>query len=69
MIILGIEAAAKVAGAAVYRDGQIVAEQMVGGTLTHSETLMPMVDSVLRQAQVQPEDLDLRFCGGFRRWN
>lgn len=57
MIILGIEAAAKVAGAAVYRDGQIVAEQMVGGTLTHSETLMPMVDSVLRQAQVQPEEL------------
>ncbi|MBQ7915654.1 MAG: tRNA (adenosine(37)-N6)-threonylcarbamoyltransferase complex dimerization subunit type 1 TsaB [Firmicutes bacterium] len=58
MIILGIEAAAKVAGAAVYRDGQIVAEQMVNGTLTHSETLMPMVDAVLKAANMQPKELD-----------
>jgi tRNA threonylcarbamoyladenosine biosynthesis protein TsaB len=58
MIILGIEASAKVAGAAVYRDDQIVAEQMVNGALTHSETLMPMVDAVLQAANVQPEQLD-----------
>lgn len=58
MLILGIEAAAKVAGAALYENGRIVAEQMVGGALTHSETLMPMIDSVFKAAGRKPEDLD-----------
>ena len=58
MMILGIEASAKVAGAAVYKDGQIVAEHMQNGTLTHSETLMPMVDAVMREAGAVPADLD-----------
>lgn len=58
MIILGIEAAAKVAGAAVYEDGRILAEQMVNGTLTHSETLMPMIDAVLKAAGKKPEELN-----------
>lgn len=58
MLILGIEAAAKVAGAALYEDGRILAEQMVGGTLTHSETLMPMVDAVFQAAGRGPKQLD-----------
>lgn len=58
MMILGMEASAKVAGAALYRDGQIVTEQMRNGTLTHSETLMPMIEAVIRDAGAVPEDLD-----------
>lgn len=58
MIILGMEASAKVAGAALYKDGQIVTEQMRNGTLTHSETLMPMIEAVIQDAELQPEDLD-----------
>lgn len=57
MIILGIESSAKVAAAAVWKDGQIAGEQMVNGTLTHSETLMPMIDRLLRSVEIQPEDL------------
>lgn len=57
MLILGIEAAAKVAGAALYEDGRILAEQMVNGALTHSETLMPMIDAVLKAAGRKPEEL------------
>lgn len=53
MIILGIESSAKVAGAAVWKDGQIVGEQMVNGTLTHSETLMPMIDRLLSSVRIQ----------------
>ncbi len=58
MLILGIEAAAKVAGTALYEDGRILAEQMVNGALTHSETLMPMVDAVFKAAGRRPEQLD-----------
>lgn len=58
MLILGIEAAAKVAGAALYENGRIIAEQTVNGALTHSETLMPMVAAVLEAAGRKPEELD-----------
>lgn len=57
MIILGIEASAKVAGAAVWKDGQIAGEQMVNGTLTHSETLMPMIDQVLKSTGIEAGEL------------
>lgn len=57
MLILGIEAAAKVAGAALWRDGQIISEEMVNGMLTHSETLMPMIDRVMKSVSVEPEAL------------
>lgn len=59
MRILAIEASAKVAGAAFLESGRILAEQMVNGPLTHSETLMPMVAEVLRQAGRQPEEIDI----------
>ena len=58
MLILGIESAAKVAGAALYENGRIIAEQMVNGALTHSETLMPMIEAVFKAAGRKPEDLD-----------
>lgn len=58
MLILGIEAAAKVAGAALYQNGRIIAEQMTGAGLTHSETLLPMIDSVFKAAGCRPEELD-----------
>ncbi|MBQ7016151.1 MAG: tRNA (adenosine(37)-N6)-threonylcarbamoyltransferase complex dimerization subunit type 1 TsaB [Firmicutes bacterium] len=58
MLILGIESAAKVAGAALYENGRIIAEQMVNGALTHSETLMPMIEAVFQAAGRRPEDLD-----------
>ena len=44
MNILAIEASAKVAGAAVTADGVLRAEQITCGPLTHSQTLMPMVE-------------------------
>lgn len=58
MLILGIESAAKVAGAALYENGRILAEQMVNGALTHSQTLMPMVEAVIKAAGREPEDLN-----------
>ena len=59
MKILAIEAAAKTAGAAVYIDGVIVAEEAVANGLTHSQTLMPMVEEVLQKAGITGQELDL----------
>lgn len=58
MRILSIEAAARVAGAAYLENGRILAEETVNGPLTHSETLMPMVASVLEKAGKTPADID-----------
>lgn len=59
MTILGIEAAAKVAGAAVLRDDTLLAEEYTDGTLTHSQTLMPMIHRVLHQAGKTMDEIDL----------
>ncbi|MBC8544353.1 tRNA (adenosine(37)-N6)-threonylcarbamoyltransferase complex dimerization subunit type 1 TsaB [Bianquea renquensis] len=59
MIVLAIEASAQVASVAVQRDEMLMAEQMINGKLTHSETLMPMVQSVMCQAELEPNDLDM----------
>ena len=58
MKILGIEAAAKVAGAAVCENDRILAEEFTDGALTHSETLMPMIDRVLQKAQIPMDEID-----------
>lgn len=59
MKILAIEAAAKTAGAAVSSDGVILAEASVTNGLTHSQTLMPMVEAVMEQAGAEGQEIDL----------
>ena len=59
MRILAIEASARVAGAAFSENGRILAEEMVNGPLTHSETLMPMVAGVIEKAGKSPKDVEL----------
>lgn len=58
MLILGIEAAAKVAGACLLEDGAIVCEIRECTGLTHSETLLPMIHEVLEKAGRRVKDLD-----------
>ena len=58
MKILSLEAAARVAGAALLVDGRILAEQSVNGPLTHSETLMPMIRDVLSYCRTDVTALD-----------
>ena len=59
MKILGIEASAKVASAALLSDGVIISEKSTNGPMTHSQTLMPMVDDVLRAVNADGHDLDM----------
>lgn len=59
MRILGIESSAKAASVALLEDGVLVAQNFQNSGLTHSVTLMPMVQAVLEQSGTKPQDLDL----------
>ena len=56
MLILGIEAATKVASAAVVSDEKILAEISQEARLTHSETLLPQIEEVLKIAGAEKVD-------------
>ena len=59
MIILGIECSALSAGAAVTENGKLLSECFINCGLTHSETLMPMIDNALMSAGKSIEEVDL----------
>ena len=48
MRILGIEASGLVASTALWEDGVILAEYTINNRLTHSQTLLPMIEAMLR---------------------
>ena len=56
MLILGIEAATKVASAAVVSNEKILAEISQEARLTHSETLLPQIEQALKIAGVEKVD-------------
>lgn len=58
MKILGVDSTATAASAAVYSDGKIVAVNFSNTGLTHSQTLLPMIDNVLKTAGVGIGDID-----------
>lgn len=59
MLVLGIESSAAAASAAVIKDDRLLAESYVNIGLTHSQTLMPLVDEALNNAGVKIRDIDL----------
>lgn len=58
MHILALETSAKSASAAVTRDGAVLASAYQCSGLTHSRTLMPMVEDLLRNAELTLEQMD-----------
>lgn len=61
MKILAVDSSAQSASVAVVEGDKLLSESYVNIGLTHSETLMPMVDSVLRNAMLSISDID-RLC-------
>ena len=59
MKILAIESSAGPASCAITQDGDILAEAGVNTRLTHSQTLMPMVQDMLRNSQTALTDIDV----------
>lgn len=58
MRILGIESSAAAASAAVVQDGRLLGEFFVNTKQTHSQTLLPMVEALLRNLGLTCRDLD-----------
>lgn len=58
MTVLGVESSAVSAGAAVLKDGKIISESYLNVGLTHSETLMTLIDSSLKNAGMTVNDID-----------
>ena len=59
MKILGVDSTATAASAAVYSDGKILSLNFSNTGLTHSQTLLPMIDSALKSAGVDIKDVDI----------
>ncbi len=59
MKILGVDSTATAASAAIYSDGKILSVNFSNTGLTHSQTLLPMIDNALKTAGVGIEDIDL----------
>ena len=58
MKILGLESSATSASVSVVEDGKVIALEASNTGLTHSQTLMPMVENTLKKADVTINDID-----------
>jgi tRNA threonylcarbamoyladenosine biosynthesis protein TsaB len=58
MKVLGLDSSAVSASCAVVEDGKILAVASVNTKITHSQTLMPLVEAVLQSAGLTLSDID-----------
>ena len=58
MKILAFESSAKAASVALMEDGVLLAEQFQNNGKTHSATLMPMAEAILKDCDLTPGDVD-----------
>lgn len=63
MLILALETSAISASCAVLEDEKVIAEYFVNNKLTHSKTIMPMVENMLKTAELDIGDVDLFAVG------
>lgn len=57
MIILALDTSGPVAGVALWEDGRVRYEGMAVNKMTHSESIMPMVEEALRRTALQKGNL------------
>lgn len=62
MLILALDTTGGSAGAALWQEGHLVAESILQRGLTHSQTLMPLVDELYRQAGLDPRSTQALAC-------
>ena len=59
MLILAFESSARAASAALLRDGKLISQYAQCSGLTHSRTLLPMGEDMLKNAELTLDDVDL----------
>ena len=58
MKILALDSSAKSASVAIAEDNKIIGSFFINTTLTHSQTLVPMIDSLLENTKTSIKDID-----------
>ncbi len=58
MKILAIDSSSLVATVAVIQDDIMIAEYTINHKKTHSQTLLPMIDEIVKMAEISLEDID-----------
>jgi len=58
VLILAMESSAKAASVALCRDGELLGQYFQRSGLTHSRTLLPMVEDLLRNTETAMSDVD-----------
>ena len=59
MLILAFESSAKAASVALVRDGRLLGQSTQISALTHSRTLLPMAEDLLKNCELKVSDVDL----------
>ena len=59
MLILAFESSAKAASVALVRDGALISQYSQCTALTHSRTLLPLAEDMLKNAELKVSDVDL----------
>ena len=59
MLILALESSAKAASVALVRDGRLLGQSTQISALTHSRTLLPMAEDLLKNCELTTGDVDL----------
>ena len=62
MRILAVDTSAVCASVGVTEDGKILSESSINTGLTHSRTLMPMIDSTLKNGEIDLDSIDYFAC-------
>ena len=59
MLILAFESSAKAAPVALLKDGELISQYSQCTALTHSRTLLPMAEDMLKNAELSIKDVDV----------
>ncbi len=62
MILLALDSTAVVATAALMQDGEILVSETVDCGKTHSETLLPLIETLYHKTKLSPKDTDVFAC-------
>ena len=59
MLILSVDSSASPASVCLFQDNKILSEYYINVGLTHSQTLVAMIESMLTVTGIKSEDIDL----------
>ena len=58
MLVLGIESSSMVASVAIISDEKIICEYTINNKKTHSQTILPMIDEMIKMSEIDKKDID-----------